>query len=186
MLLASGTVDGAIRLWDAATGETSAFLDGHRETVAALMFTGPTQLISASWDATLRVWDLTRPGVSRVLPHDGPVRAMIVPRPGLLLSAGADAIVQAWELATYGSVRRYVGHRDAVIAVAALSHSTFVSGSTDRTVRVWATDSGINLATFTFDAPVTAVTALLGVGRLVVGDASGRVHVLQYEEGDLR
>ncbi|KAJ9077961.1 ribosome biogenesis protein ytm1 [Entomophthora muscae] len=62
-LLASGHTDSLIRIWDPRTSESSVVklsLAGHSNWVSSVEWQGSNQhrLISASYDGTLRVWDL--------------------------------------------------------------------------------------------------------------------------------
>src|SRR5262249_1689510 len=55
--LAGGSVDGAVRLWDAQTGEEKAVLKGHQEPVLSLAFSPhrPT-LICVYGNGIVRLW----------------------------------------------------------------------------------------------------------------------------------
>lgn len=54
--LVSSSVDGTVRLWDLASGE-SRILRGHTDPVSAVAFSADgKQIVSASADGTMRVW----------------------------------------------------------------------------------------------------------------------------------
>jgi WD40 repeat protein len=56
--LASAGYDGTVRLWDPASGQATATLEGHTGGVLAVAFSpdGRT-LASAGYDGTVRLWD---------------------------------------------------------------------------------------------------------------------------------
>lgn len=59
-LLYGGTVDGAIRIWDATTGQLAHELKGHRDfSWGATLSREKDRLTSFSGDRTMRIWDLT-------------------------------------------------------------------------------------------------------------------------------
>ncbi|KAJ6013437.1 hypothetical protein N7540_008028 [Penicillium herquei] len=58
-LLATGTVDGNIGLWDTSSGECRHTLKGHNELISSLVLSPSNELlVSASADDTMRVWDV--------------------------------------------------------------------------------------------------------------------------------
>lgn len=71
--LASASLDGTVRVWDVASGETVTTLQGHADwAVGAAWSPDGAQLVSGGTDGTVRVWDVasgaevTQLGVSRV------------------------------------------------------------------------------------------------------------------------
>ncbi|MFE6926338.1 hypothetical protein ACFVAV_35380 [Nocardia sp. NPDC057663] len=152
-LVASGSGDGTVRLWDPVTGHpVGEPLTGHTSevyVVAAVMLpNGRSLLASGSIDATVRLWDpATGRSVGEPLTgHVGSVNAIAaVPLPDgrtLLATGSTDAIVRLWDLPTGRPVGApLAGHTGSVNAVAAVplpdGRTLLASGSIDATVRLW-------------------------------------------------
>src|SRR5207248_3231519 len=70
--VASGSRDGTIRFWDAATGKERFALLGHKDGVNCIAFApdGKT-LASGGGDSTLRLWDLATRKERFALPGHG-------------------------------------------------------------------------------------------------------------------
>jgi WD40 repeat protein len=57
-ILASGSDDKTLRVWDVQTGQCQHTLEGHSKSVSSVVFSPDgSQLASGSWDETVRVWD---------------------------------------------------------------------------------------------------------------------------------
>ena len=57
-LVASGGVDGTVRLWEAASGRPLATLQGHTGSVCSVALSGDGRLVaSGSLDGTVRLWE---------------------------------------------------------------------------------------------------------------------------------
>jgi WD40 repeat protein len=59
-LLASGSYDKTIKLWDVATGSLVRTLSGHTDDVYSVAFSPDGRLLaSGSGDETIRLWDIS-------------------------------------------------------------------------------------------------------------------------------
>ncbi len=149
---ASASDDGAVRVWDAATGEELAVLEGHTASVYSVAWPPDgAQLASGAADATVRVWDAATGEVVAVLEdHADAVRSVAWSPDGSRLASGsADGTVRVWNAAT-GSVENTLsGHTGEVNSVAwSPDGSELASSSDDATVRVWDAATGESLATY--------------------------------------
>jgi WD40 repeat protein len=59
-LLASGSDDNTIKLWDVATGQEVRTFEGHTDWVTSVAFSPDGKLLaSGSWDNTIKLWDIS-------------------------------------------------------------------------------------------------------------------------------
>jgi WD40 repeat protein len=58
-LLATGARDHTTRIFDVASGELLAVLEGHRHRIGRVRFAGEETLVTAGWDGRALVWDLS-------------------------------------------------------------------------------------------------------------------------------
>ncbi|MFF2520002.1 WD40 repeat domain-containing protein [Streptomyces sp. NPDC058086] len=98
--LATGSEDKTARLWDLATGRTSATLTGHGSTVYAVAFSpdGRT-LATGSIDSTVWLWDTAIGRIRTTLTSEGYfVDALAFSPDGRTLATGsADRKVRLWD-----------------------------------------------------------------------------------------
>jgi WD40 repeat protein len=165
--LASGSYDGTIKIWNLETGAVLHTLSTHTDTVRSVAISpdGKT-LASGSWDKTIRLWNVQTGNLIRTLPgHSDRVLAVAIDPSGqTLASSSIDRTIKLWNLHTGKLLRTLSGHSDWVTAIAfapqrpsssslkpvAASKAaspttdvgqeigeTLVSGSKDKTVKVW-------------------------------------------------
>ncbi len=101
--LASGSEDGIVRLWDAATGDEVRRLiieEGHASGVSSVAFSPDgTRLASGSSDGTARLWDVTTGNeVLRFEGHTNRVYSVAFSPDGTRLASGSsDRTVRLWD-----------------------------------------------------------------------------------------
>ncbi|ARV61578.1 serine/threonine protein kinase [Nostocales cyanobacterium HT-58-2] len=144
-LLASGSDDDTIKLWDLANKQEIRALKEHSGWVWAVAFSpdGKT-LASASADKTIKLWNVQTGKEIRTLEgHSAGVSSIAFSADGKTLASGSlDKTIKLWNLETGKEIRTFTGHSKAVACVAfAPDGATLASGSWDKTIKLW------NLAT---------------------------------------
>lgn len=183
----------------AATAPTDAVrLVGHKDAVRDLDFSSDgSQLVSASDDNTLRLWDVrSATGLKTLRGHGGRVRTCeFSASDAEVASAGEDKTLRIWELSQYEELRQlsvrnpqglqasktvYRGHEDAILSAAfSQTGDQIVLGSRDRTASLWSTATGERLNTFAEGHDYLASSAVMyGKGQRLVtaaGDNTTRI-----------
>ena len=140
--------------------------------------------MSASWDRTLKVCDLTTGAVLHTLTgHAGPVDGVAITLDGKrAVSASWDKTLKVWDLTTGAVLHTLAGHEDSVTGVAVTPDGErAVSASRDKTVKVWDLATGVVVATFTAEGAALACAVAPDGLTIVAGDGLGRVHFLRLE-----
>ncbi|KAJ6154942.1 hypothetical protein N7485_013311 [Penicillium canescens] len=145
-LLASGSEDGTVRLWDTATGALQQSLEGFSSGVWSVAFSPDGQLLAfSSEDETVRLWDIATGALQQILEgHSMGVYSVAFSPDGRLLASGSsDRTVQLWDTTTGALQQTLKGHLDLVNLVA-FSHDggLLASGSWDTTAWSWGTAAG--------------------------------------------
>jgi eukaryotic-like serine/threonine-protein kinase len=120
-LLASGSTDKTVKLWDAATGKEIRSLEGHTARVTGVAFSPDGQrLATSSADRTVRLWDTaTGKELLCLKGHAGPVNCVAFGPDGRHFASGSeDTTVYIWNAETGEMTRKFTRHSRPVRAVA--------------------------------------------------------------------
>ena len=149
--LASGSRDGTIRLWNAATGKHLATLRGHTDYIYSIAFSPDgSRLASGSGDDTIRLWDATTSEhLSTLEGHTDVVyRIAFSPDGSRLASGSLDSTIRLWDGVSGELMATLRGHTKYVLSIAfSPDGSRLASMSGDRTIRLWDGTTGEHLST---------------------------------------
>jgi serine/threonine protein kinase len=98
-LLATGSGDNTIKLWDVSTGELISTLSGHSWSVVAVVFSADGEtLISGSWDKTVKIWQIsTKSEIASLVGHTDSVSSVVMRDDGgLIISGSKDKTIKLW------------------------------------------------------------------------------------------
>ena len=149
-LLATGSDDDTVKLWDMETKTNILTLEGHRGDVTSVSFSPDGKLLaSGSDDDTVRLWDVdTNENIAILEGHRWNVTSVSFSPDGKLLASGSDDdTVRLWDVDTNENIAILEGHRWNVTSVSfSPDGKLLASGSDDDTVRLWDVDTNENIA----------------------------------------
>jgi WD40 repeat protein len=151
-------------------------LAGHSGLVNSAAFSPDgTRVVTASWDATARVWDArTGASVTTLSGHKASLNgAALSPDGSRVVTASADKTARVWDAGTGTVLATLSGHGDAVNSAAfSPDGSRVVTASNDNTARVWDAATGAVLATLAGHADAVNYAAFSPDGSRVVTTSS--------------
>ena len=187
-LLASGSDDRTIKLWDLKRGACLSTLWGHQGWVQSIAASPDgNMLASGSHDQTIKLWEWQSGECLQTLEgHRHRVKSVAFSPQGSLLASGSDdQTVKLWEVQTGVCLRTLEGHQDWVLSVAFSPDGQWVaSASGDRTIKLWDVQTGVCLQTLTgHDQRVRSVVFSPDGTRLASSSDDHTVKVWAVETG---
>ena len=147
-ILASGSKEGTIRLWNVDTGKLKSRLTGHTGFIKCLSFSPNGKILASGCeDETIRLWNADTGKQKQNLPlpeQMNSISCLSFNRDGSTLVSGhTDGKIHLWDIATGNNKQSFLGHTDEISSVLFSSEgSTIASASWDGTVRLWDTGTG--------------------------------------------
>ena len=187
--IASGSVDSAIRIWDAETGGHIRTLEGHTGTVWAAAYSPDgSQIASGGADKTIRIWNAkTGEHVRTLTGHQNDVRSAAYSPDGSQIASGSqDNTIRIWNAETGEHIRTLTGHSHWIISAAySPDGSQIVSGSVDKTVRIWNAETGGHIRTLTGHTDLVLSAAYSPDGSQIVSGSSDKtIRIWNAETGE--
>jgi len=144
--LASGSKDGALKLWSVSTGECLSTLQENLNWVTSLTFSPDNQLLATGHnDGTLKLWSPSTGKCLKTLHgHTGAVQSVAFSPDGQTLASGShDPCVKLWEVSTGQCLRTLRGYKNWVTSLAFSPEAQILASvSNDSGVRLWDITTG--------------------------------------------
>ncbi|WP_322753832.1 pentapeptide repeat-containing protein [Frankia sp. Cas3] len=150
-MIASGSDDHMVRLWNTATGQQIRTLTGHTSPVWSVAFSPDgTMIASGSDDHTVRLWDTTANQQIRILTgHSDRVWSVGFSPDGTMITTGSgDRAVRLCDTTTGDQTALMIAPTKRVWSMAFSPDGTMIiSGGDDGKIRLWDTATGHQIRT---------------------------------------
>lgn len=144
-MLASGSADRTVRLWEAATGKFLRALEGHKDSVRTVAFAPLGRLLASGGDdKKIKLWEVSSGRLLYTLAehHHYVLSVAFNPLGDILASGSADGTVRLWDLERGQLLRTFGTYTGWVFSIAFdPSGGILASGGDDKTVKLWEANS---------------------------------------------
>ena len=147
-ILASGSYDDTIKLWNVATGKIITVLK-QRRRVDSISFSPDGETLAINIHR-IKLWNVaTGTNITTLKGHNSTTNSVsFSPDGGTLASGSHDKTIKLWDVATGTNIATLEGHTKSVNSVSfSPDGGTLASGSYDKTIKLWDVATGTNIAT---------------------------------------
>jgi WD40 repeat protein len=186
--VASADESGVIRVWPlAGVDEHDASTEATQSLWAVAVSPSGHAYATAGADRLVRVYDATGKLTRTFADPKAPVSSLCFLDDETVASAGGDRAAFVWSLKGNGSPKQFPGHASVVLAVAPLDRGKkIVTGSVDRTMKLWDVATGKVLATHDAKSAVCALATRPDSPRIACGTADGWLSVFETTDAGFK
>ncbi|MBD2181436.1 trypsin-like peptidase domain-containing protein [Planktothrix sp. FACHB-1355] len=190
-ILASGSMDNTIKIWNRSTGKELRTLTGHTNYINSIAISPDSKILaSGANDGTVKIWNLANGRLINSLTGDkNYVRSVAISPDGTTLASGSanDANIKIWNLQTGKLLRTLTGHRNYVNAVDfSADGKSLASGSTDLTINIWNPNTGELQQTLKGHTNWIASVAIGSFGQIIAsGGADNTIKIWNVKTGEM-
>lgn len=148
-LLASGSIDGTIKIWRVGIWKELATLSGHNGNVFSVSFSPDGKfLASGSNDSNIKIWETEDwQEVKTIVGNSGPIYSVAFSPDGQYLASGSFKVIKLWDVKDWLELKMLEGHSNWVTSVAFSSDMKYLaSASADTTVKIWDASTWLEVA----------------------------------------
>lgn len=138
LLAASGSQDRSIIVWDLIEKTAKFRFQGHNESVKSVFFVNDQNLLSGSFDKTVKIWNLNTLECKNIEVSHKVMSVCAAVHKNLGFCGGDEGGIKAFCLDSGNVVAELNGHTGGIRALAVGQNGdVIVSASSDKTVRLW-------------------------------------------------
>ncbi|MEB3278701.1 MAG: WD40 repeat domain-containing serine/threonine-protein kinase [Lyngbya sp.] len=176
-ILASGSDDKTIKLWDVSTRREIVTLRGHLSLILSVAFNQDGSILaSGSSNNTIKLWDVsTRMQIATLIGNPYSVNSVAFNQDGHILASGSDDnTIKLWDVKTQTEITTLKGHSHWVRSVAFSPDGRILaSGSSDKTIKLWDVQTHQQIAYLTHSDSVWSV-AFSPDGQILASGSSDK------------
>jgi DNA-binding beta-propeller fold protein YncE len=189
LMLASGSKDKTLQIWDLATGKSIRTFSGDSSTIWSVAFdSNGTRLATGTGFWRVMLWDLKTGQVIRSLDHTASVWSVALSPDGQLMASGSgDKTTKIADATTGRLIQNLPDHTDFVYSVAFTPDGkSLISASKDKKITVVDVATGGLLKTLEGHGDAVRSVAVSPDGKTIVsGSYDESIKIWNLETGDL-
>lgn len=201
-ILATGSSDGSVRIWDIETGETLHVLSRHHYGVIALAFSPSGKIIaSGGYDNKINLWNVSSGEHIKtfsIYPMGVTDLKWLADEESLVVAGGEymgvetdygqpEKYLQILNTSNSQILKQFLGHQEAVVSISISDDGVYLlSGSKDNSVRLWDIESGTQINVFQGHTDiVTSVIFSIDQSSIMSASLDGTVKLWDYQSGEM-
>ncbi len=189
-IVATGSSDTNVRLWNGTTGSALIKLSGHTKEITAICFSPSGQTVfTGSDDHTAKLWDVATGQLLQTYQgHLGMIAALAVsPTQDLVATGGADNVIKIWDVKSGKELLSLPAQNNPVFSLGfSADGKVLASGGSDGVVKLWQVATGQAVVSLTgIDGYITALTFSPDGKRLATGSDDGVIRLWDVITGQL-
>jgi WD40 repeat protein len=177
--------DRIIRIWQVDSGKEIQRIEGHKTRIWSIAYSPDgKKLASSSCDMTTRIWEVAS-GQELFRIAEGAFAVAFSPDGKTLTTAGFfDNTIGHWDIESRTKRLEMKGHKYYIWSIAfSRDGKRLVSGSWDKTVRLWEVSTGLELLSIKTSEDRVNVAAIPSDEDYLTSDFKGRVYVVAISPG---
>ena len=176
-IIAVGSDNGNIYLYDRDTNELQHTITSHKEHVDVLAFSldGKTLASASLYEKSIKLWDTdTANQIKTFTGHESYIRGLAFSPDGKTLTSGSgDGTIRFWDIHTRDIIKMYIGYSEYVMSIACNPNGNYIASKTsDHTIRIWDTRTCKNIETYYQFQDTTFGITFNSEGYLLIASAT--------------